>query len=110
LNRVEPDTSFTIAEATTLVRSKNAGPFWLTIDIMFRDPGQFARAVRSAAMRPESLAALLRVPAHGLIVAPVAAVNTIKISLPRPVSAGSPRDRDTLGGQQYAPLLGLRID
>jgi Domain of unknown function (DUF4387) len=27
----------TLGELAKLVRSKNAGPFWLTIDIMFND-------------------------------------------------------------------------
>ena len=33
----------TIADLAVLVRSKNAGPFWLTIDIMFDDEAAYRR-------------------------------------------------------------------
>ena len=33
----------TIADLAVLVRSKNAGPFWLTIDIMFDDEEKYRR-------------------------------------------------------------------
>src|SRR5690349_6456236 len=34
-------TMATLGELAKLVRSKNAGPFWLTIDIMFEDPDAY---------------------------------------------------------------------
>lgn len=36
----------TLGEQVVTVRSKNAGPFWLTIDIFCGDPDTFARARR----------------------------------------------------------------
>ena len=36
----------TLGELAKLVRSKNAGPFWLTIDIMFDDADAYRRARR----------------------------------------------------------------
>ena len=34
----------TLGDLAKLVRSKNAGPFWLTIDIMFDDAEAYRRA------------------------------------------------------------------
>lgn len=99
-----------LADLAALVRSKNAGPFWLTIDLMFRDDDGYRRACRSPRLSADALAALLKVDADRLRIARMDAVRAIKVSLPRVDSAGSPRDRDTLGGQQYAPLLDLQID
>jgi hypothetical protein len=104
-----PEPAFTIADAAALVRSKNAGPFWLTIDVMFKEAASYGRACRSAQMAPDALSRLLRIDPQGLVISKMDAVSTIKISFPRRVSAGSPRDSDTLGGQQYAAILGLRI-
>ena len=39
----------TLGDLAKLVRSKNAGPFWLTIDIMFDDAEAYRRA-RDAAL------------------------------------------------------------
>ena len=39
----------TIADLAVLVRSKNAGPFWLTIDIMFDDADNYRRVRDSEA-------------------------------------------------------------
>jgi len=75
------------------VRSKNAGPFWLTIDIMFDDAEAYRRA-RDAE--------IVNVVNHDTALA-------IKVSFPRPQSSGSRHDSDVYGGQQYAPLLGLEV-
>lgn len=98
-----------LSTLAALVRSKNAGPFWLTIDVMFRDDDGYRRACECPALAPAALAALLRVDPRHLVTARVAGVRTMKFSFPRRHSAGSPRDSDTLGGQQYAALLGIVV-
>ena len=99
----------TIGDLAVLVRSKNAGPFWLTIDIMFDDEGKY-RQVRDSAILDRALVARLygRAPADIIVVNHDAAL-AIKISFPRPASSGSKYDSDVYGGQQYAPLLGLDV-
>jgi hypothetical protein len=80
----------TLADLAKLVRSKNAGPFWLTIDIMFDDAQAYRRARD------------VEIVNHNTALA-------IKVSFPRPQSSGSKHDSDVYGGQQYAPLLGLEV-
>jgi len=100
----------TLGQCAKLIRSKNAGPFWLTIDVMFDDPATY-RAVRDQrVVTVELIGRLYGQPADQISVFEHDAALAIKISLPRPQSSGSPLDTDVFGGQQYAPLLDLNVD
>ena len=46
-----------------VIRSKNAGPTQLTIDIFYRNAAAFEQAARSPAMSSEAVAARYRLPA-----------------------------------------------
>ena len=99
----------TIADLAVLVRSKNAGPFWLTIDIMFDDPISYRRVRDSGVINRSGIARMYRRDPADIIVVNHDAALAIKISFPRPQSSGSKLDSDVYGGQQYAPLLALAI-
>jgi hypothetical protein len=99
----------TIADLAVLVRSKNAGPFWLTIDIMFDDPDNYRRVRDSEAINRAGIARMYRRDPADILVVNHDAALAIKISFPRPQSSGSKLDSDVYGGQQYAPLLSLAI-
>ena len=90
----------TLADLAKLVRSKNAGPFWLTIDIMFDDE-QAYRCARDAEIVNRTAIARLynRDPADILVVNHDTAL-AIKVSFPRPQSSGSKHDSDV-----YAELF-----
>lgn len=99
----------TIADLAVLVRSKNAGPFWLTIDIMFDDEGKYRRVRDNNVVNRDLVARLYRRDPGDIIVVNHDAALAIKVSFPRPCSSGSKYDSDVYGGQQYAPLLDLRV-
>ena len=99
----------TIADLAVLVRSKNAGPFWLTIDIMFDDADNYRRVRDSEAINRAGIARMYRRDPADILVVNHDAALAIKISFPRPQSSGSKLDSDVYGGQQYAPLLSLAI-
>ena len=99
----------TIADLAVLVRSKNAGPFWLTIDVMFDNQDAYRRVRDSEAINRAGIAHMYgRDPADIIVVNHDAAL-AIKVSFPRPQSSGSKYDSDVYGGQQYAPLLSLVV-
>jgi hypothetical protein len=98
-----------LGEVASLVRSKNAGPFWLTLDIFLPDRHTFDRVRLSPVTDPAVIARLYGVDADQVRVFLVTEVLAIKISLPRPVTQGSLEDRDMHAGQQYVPLLALPI-
>jgi len=96
-----------LTEAARVIRSKNAGPTTLTLDLLFVDQAAYERAVSAPALSKSSIAALYRVPAGRVEVMPYPAALAIKISMDRKVIAGDPGDRDIYGAQQHGPLLEL---
>lgn len=99
----------TLGELSNLIRSKNAGPFWVTFDILLPDAQTFDRVVRSAALSPALFASLYGVSKEDVIFTNLPAANAIKISFPRPRVQGDPGESDMYAGQQYAPLLDIEI-
>ena len=99
----------TLGDLAKLVRSKNAGPFWLTIDIMFDDADAYRRARDAEIVNRAAIARLYNRNPADIIVVNHDTALAIKVSFPRPESSGSKHDSDVYGGQQYAPLLGLEV-
>ena len=77
------------------VRSKNAGPFWITIDIFCGEATAFARV--AAALDTVRVAALTGTPEHLVRRFDIEDLRVIKLSIPRPVVQGSRDDRDMHG-------------
>lgn len=90
-----------------MIRSKNAGPLHLTLDLMFADPPRYELACRSPALQAAAIGALYGVDPGQVRIIPYPAALAIKIVLDRPVVAGSPGDADVYGAQQHRPLLGI---
>ena len=84
------------------VRSKNAGPFWVTIDVFCGTAEAFAKL--SAGLQTEAVAALYGCPLHLVNRFDIADLSVIKFSIPRPVVQGSAGDRD-MHGAQWGILL-----
>ncbi|WP_420859056.1 DUF4387 family protein [Marivivens marinus] len=84
------------------VRSKNAGPFWLTVDIFCGSPEAFARV--SAGLSTDRIAALFKVDPALLKRFDIPDLNVVKFSMPRPKVQGMAEDRD-MHGAGWAPLL-----
>lgn len=85
-------------------RSKNAGPFQLTVDLMFEREDDYLRVLQADNFNPEAIAALYRVPPEAVLIKPFARILTIKVVLPRTASSGSRQDTDVYGSQQHFPL------
>jgi hypothetical protein len=92
------------------IRSKNAGPFRITLDIVFRTHEEYQRVKASQVITPELVAALYRVPlSHVTDFVEFDPGKAIKITLRRRAPSGSVGDTDIYGAQQHAPLLGIRV-
>lgn len=100
-----------VTEAVEFVRSKNAGPFRITLDLVFRLRTDY-EAVRDAHfVNAELIAQLYSIPVDAITnLVHFDPGKAIKITMRRRVSSGSPGDTDVYGAQQHAPLLGLRFD
>ena len=91
------------------VRSKNAGPFWVTIDIFCGEAGAYQRICKAPSLSPEAVASLYGVDRDTIQVFQDEPLKVVKISFPRPVIQGSPRDADSHAGQYFVPLLQAHV-
>jgi hypothetical protein len=98
-----------LSQLATQVRSKNAGPFWLTIDIFFPNGESFRRALESPLTDSTAIGRLFDLPPENVKVFVLGNLLAVKISFPRPKVQGSVGDPDIHGGQQFVPLLDLQV-
>ncbi|HSK69599.1 MAG TPA: DUF4387 domain-containing protein [Candidatus Limnocylindria bacterium] len=96
-------------ELAALVRSKNAGPFAITLDVIFPDAGTYRGVLGTGALDNARVAALYGVPEEDMRRYELPLANAVKFSYPRKASAGSFLDDDLYGCQQHAPLVMLDI-
>lgn len=94
-----------LIEAAKVIRSKNAGPLHVTLDLMFADRAAYEKAAASESLGADAVARLYGVDAAAVKVVTYPPALAIKIVFDRPVVAGSPGDRDVYGAQQHRPLL-----
>ena len=98
-----------LADIAKVIRSKNAGPLLLTIDVMFDDIETYQRVIASGVISAATFAELYGVSHNEVAVMPYEQALAIKVTLPRLHRSGGPADTDVYGAQQHAPVLNLEI-
>lgn len=99
-----------LCDMAHVLRSKNSGPFAVTLDILFDKRADYERVKASGKITPERVAALYRLkPSDITDFACFDAALGIKITYLRPVASGTVGDRDVYGAQQIAPLMNVDI-
>ena len=98
-----------LMELAAVVRSKNAGAYEITFDIIFDDADLFQAVKRSGILNRELFAKLYHVPAENVFFTVYDAAYAFKGTLPRRTSSGDAADSDVYGAQQHAPLLTVDI-
>lgn len=96
-------------EICRYVRSKNAGPFWVTVDLFFRDRATFDLYSDSPALNAASLAQRLDADPFAVKLFRLPDLMVVKLSYPRRTPQGGDRETDMHGGQQYSVLLDLEV-
>ncbi len=90
------------------VRSKNAGPFWITVDLFFT-PETYDRYRDDPAISAEAFGRLYGAEPDLIKRIPVDDLHVIKFTYPRPTAQGGAVERDMHAGQQYVRLLDLEL-
>ncbi|HEX3994066.1 MAG TPA: DUF4387 domain-containing protein [Acetobacteraceae bacterium] len=98
-----------IRDVARVCKSKNAGPFELTIDVVFDDAETFRRVKATGVLCPALFARLYNVPEQHVLFTPYDAAFAFKATLPRLVPSGDFGDTDVYGCQQHAPLLDVDL-
>jgi len=102
----------TLESLADVLRSKNAGPFQITIDVMFNDETAYRRVRSADALNPRKVAEVYKVAPEQVRIIPFDRVRAIKITMPRrwgTRGSGSGFDRDVYGAQQHGPLCDIEI-
>jgi len=98
-----------LLDVARVIRSKNAGPTTLTVDLMFIDAAGYKRALAAPSLTAAAIADLYGLAPRQVEVIPYPPAIAIKIVMDRKLVAGDPGDRDVYGAQQHGPLLGIEI-
>lgn len=99
-----------LSEVAAIIRSKNAGPFLVTFDIMFKDQESYEMVCDSKALTPETVAKAFGIDVKRItsfFVVPMA--KAIKVTIRRPIVQGAIGDSDVYGCQQHVPLMNIRV-
>ena len=90
-------------------KSKNAGPFEITLDIMFDDAALFERVRATGVIDAALIARLYGVRQEQVLFTEYAPALAWKATLPRRIASGAIGDTDIYGAKQHAPLLDIEI-
>ncbi|WP_137897168.1 DUF4387 family protein [Sphingomonas sp. 2SG] len=100
----------TVSDVCRYVRSKNAGPFWITVDLFFKDAKLFARHAATETLSRDALARIFRADPAQVKWFAIPNLLVIKFSYPRVEAQGGALERDMHGGQQFVEILDLPLD
>lgn len=99
-----------LSELATVIRSKNAGPFLLTFDVLFENKENFIAVCESGTFNIENIASIFQVDTDSIkSIHTMPTGNAIKFTLQRPIPQGSIGESDMYGCQQHSPLLDLPV-
>ncbi len=98
-----------VKDIAKVCKSKNAGPFELTLDIVFDDRALYQKVKATGVLNPELFARLYGVSPNEVQFTAYDAGYAFKATLPRLVPAGDIGDTDVYGAQQHALMLDVEI-
>lgn len=97
-----------LIDVTNIIRSKNSGPYELTMDIIFKTFEDFKVACDKKIINEELICKLYKITPNDIInIVEFEPANAIKITIKRPICSGDLGETDVYGAQQHAPLLSI---
>lgn len=99
-----------ILQVARVIRSKNSGPFELTLDIMFKEKRYFDLFREKKIITARKIARLYRIPESDVLkIVYFEPSQAIKVTIKRKIPSGAPGDTDIYGAQQHVPLFDLEF-
>lgn len=99
-----------LKDVVKVVRSKNASPFKLTIDLFFDDENKYMLIKNSKLLTKKNIAKVYHVPeknVEGIFF--VDNVLGVKITIVKKVASDEVYTTDVYGAQQHIPIMNLTI-
>lgn len=101
----------TLYDIAKVIRSKNAGPFSITLDVLFESEETYRKVKDSNLINRSLIAKLYKIPDESITeLVYFDQAHGIKVTYDRKISSGTIGDRDVYGAQQHAPLMLLPVD
>lgn len=97
----------TIETTVKYIRSKNAGPFWITVDAFCDSVSDTERVAAAFEREKAFIAKAFHVKQEDVRVYCLRHIQVAKVSMPRVPVEGSRNERDMHGGQMYVSLLDI---
>jgi hypothetical protein len=102
--------SVLLKDYAKVIRSKNAGPFEVTFDIIFKDKKSYNFVKNNVFITKGIISKLYNINENEIITFVYFDVaNALKITLPRRKKQGSEGETDMHQAQQYIPLMYIEI-
>jgi hypothetical protein len=99
-----------ICSLARTIRSKNAGSFMITLEIIFADRRIYERVKESGAVTQKAIADAYGLPEDNILDFMFFDPGMgIKANIKRKIPSGGPGETDVYGCQQYAPLFSLEV-
>src|SRR5258707_11344225 len=97
----------TLGDLALEVRSKNAGPFWMTLEAFMPDEESYR--IADALITTELISDLYHIAPASVEIFRIPELRVVNVSFPRPVAQGSLHDRDMHAGQHHVPLASIVV-
>lgn len=100
-----------LKDIANVIRSKNAGPFELTLDVLLKDAEMFEKLRKANVINKKVIAELYQIPEADVIsIVYFPNAKAIKATIIRPLPSGALGERDVYGAQQHAPLVNFTFE
>ena len=101
----------TLKDVANVIRSKNAGPYELTLDVLLKDDEVFTKLREADIINKETIAHLYQIPVEDVLsIVYFPNARAIKATIVRPLPSGAMGERDVYGAQQHAPLVNFSFE
>jgi len=100
-----------LKDIANVIRSKNAGPFELTLDVLLKDAETFEKMKAAEIVNKKMIGELYRIPEEDVLsIVYFPNAKAIKATIVRPLPSGALGERDVYGAQQHAPLVNFTFE
>lgn len=99
-----------LVDVAAIIRSKNSGPFELTLDVMFTDEKSYSRFVEGNYLNAAKVAGLYKIREDEVVdIVAFPKAKAVKATIRRPLASGALGERDVYGAQQHVPLMMMEL-
>ena len=100
-----------LKDVAAVIRSKNAGPYELTLDVLIREEETYRRMKQADVINRQVISRLYRIPEEDVLgIVWFANARAVKATIVRPLPSGALGERDVYGAQQHAPLVNYTFE